>query len=166
MKILLLAAVFVCPVMIGVGISAYFSKRSKFYLDLIKFCEIMLSEITFLHTKLGDLVKANIDRFSSTLKTVLKEFEEYLNHSKTIDDFIKTCETQLVFLRPDERAVIVDFFRHLGEMDEEGESGNIKNYISEFKRIAENCEKDKSRFGGLFVKLGIAAGVVLVIILF
>jgi stage III sporulation protein AB len=151
--------------MIGVGVSAYFGRRVRFYSNMIKFCEIMLSEITFLHTKLGNLIQTNIDRFNSPFKTVLEEFKQYLDHSKTIDDFIKTCQTQLVFLRPDERAVVSDFFKHLGEMDEEGESGNIKNYISEFKRIAENCEKDKSRFGGLFVKLGIAAGAVLVIIL-
>ena len=165
MKILLLAAVFACCVLIGVGISAYYTKRVRFFRDSVKFCETMLSEVTFLHTKLGNLIKTNIERFNTPFRTVLEEFLKYLNHSVTVDDFIKTCETILVFLKPHERTVVSDFFRHLGEMDEEGESGNIKNYISEFRQTAENCEKDKSRFGGLFVKLGVAIGAVLVIIL-
>ena len=165
MKIILLAAVFICTTMIGVGVSAYYSKRARFYRDTIKFCEILLGEITFLHTKLGYMIEANIERFSGSFKIVLESYKMYLDHSVAIDTFIETCKNRLVFLKPQELAVVSDFFRHLGEMDEEGESGNIKNYISEFKRIAENCEQDKSRFGGLFVKLGIAAGAVLVIIL-
>ena len=68
------------------------------------------------------------------------------------------------FLKNDEKDVIFMFFKSLGRSDVDSQSKEIKNYQTRFESFSSTANNDNKKYGALSIKLGIIAGLFLIVL--
>ena len=57
------------------------------------------------------------------------------------------------------------FFKNLGRSDVDSQSKEIKNFQTRFETLSVTANNENKKYGSLSVKLGIVAGLVIIVIL-
>lgn len=164
MKWVLLIFIVVCFSYIGYGFSKYYSRRNKFFEDLILFSERLCIDIAFSKDKMLSIVNACKLEVSKDLERVLLVYEKYLVGE--IEDFTEEMyfETSNL-LNEDEQSSIKLFFKNLGRLDSKNQTKEIENFKTKFELLRKNSDIENRKFGGLFIKLGFILGLTLAILL-
>lgn len=152
LKILLAIVIIACSTAGGYLAANKFRARKKFYMQFSAFNERYLNELNYARRPLS---------------AFLKEYEYTGDFDKMLKGFSENREKKVAYsyLTQEERAACADYFSMLGK----GDAHSQKNFFSakkagiEEKRAA--AEKEAKSRGSLYVKLGLLAGLAVVILI-
>ncbi len=163
MKWLIIAVIFVVCVGIGLIFSSKYKKREKFYSALILFAQKLDVEINFSRERLKNLITSIDEKTKSNLAGLDKNFMHYLNGETELsqNELFKNIQ----FLKNEEKETIFLFFRSLGRSDVLGQSKEIANFTKRFDENLSKCSLENKKYGSLCIKLGVIAGLFMIVIL-
>lgn len=163
MKWLLIIIFFIISVTAGYLIAIKYKKRSNFFNSLIMLAQKLDVEINFSRERLKKVIENFDSKNKSNLLGVDNTFINYLNNGGELTSEMLFGKSTL--LKNDEKEMILMFFKSLGRMDVESQSKEIKNFISRFESSLTLCLQEEKKYGKLGVKLGVAVGLVVAVIL-
>ncbi len=163
MKWLFLALMFGLCVFVGYFFSMKYKKRLNFYSALILFAQKLDVEINFSRERLKKLIENIDEKTKKNLLGIDNNFLAYLNDNQelTYELLFKNCN----ILKQDEKEMIFLFFKSLGRTDVIGQTKEIQNFLKRFDDKLNKCLSDNKKYGSLCFKLGIIAGLFIVVIL-
>ena len=162
-KWLIIAILFFISVMIGYKFSEKYNKRLKFYKSLILLCQNLDVEINFSREKLRHLIENYDEKTRKNLLGIDEEYISYLSNPIELkkEDLFKKAN----ILKTEEKDIIYLFLKNLGRSDVENQSKEIKNFLSKFEEYKNTAELENKKYGSLSVKLGVIAGLFILVIL-
>ena len=102
------------------------------------------------------------EKNKSSLKGIDKNFIAFIDGDSPLDK--ESLFKGITFLKDDEKDMIFTFFKSLGRSDVDSQSKEVKNFQARFESVAEKVNSDNKKYGSLSIKLGIVAGLLLVVI--
>ncbi len=163
MKWILMVILFAGCLLVGYLYSNKYKKRVDFFNSLIYFAQKLDVEINFSRERLKKLVENFDEKAKSNLQGIDISFLKYLNEGGdlTAESLFKNKG----LIKKEEKEVVTMFFKNLGRSDVENQTKEIKNSIERFEKLQNDALMEYKKFGKLGIKLGIIAGLALVIIL-
>ena len=162
LKTMLLVLVVVGAIFVGLSINNYYVKRKNFFNELNKFLEYLKMQIQFQKSKLRQVVseykKQSLD---SNFTDFLSAFEKYLS---CLGEGC-TFDFDVNFLKPEEKVTLLRLFTSIGRFHSAGEYSNITNAIGEVRAFYDSALEKQRKFGLVSVKLSIACGLLIVLII-
>ncbi len=164
MKYALILLVFIACVAVGFIVSNRFTKRKKFWTSLIAFADKIAIEINFSRERLRVLIE-NFDTANrKNLLGIDIKFIEYLDKKSELTTDFLFDKNEL--LKPDEKDLVLLFFKTLGRSDVENQTKEIKSFSERFNELKMQSDNEQKKYGALSMKLGIIAGLFCAIIMF
>ena len=163
MKWILMGALFLICVFAGFLFSIKYRRRMAFFSTIIMLAQKLDVEINFSRERLKKLIESFDQKARGNLLGVDKAFIEYLENGGDLTSERLFGKNNL--LKAEEKEVVTIFFRGLGRSDVENQTKEIKNAISRFEKLLEGASADNKKYGSLGTKLGIIAGLAVVILL-
>ena len=163
MKWILMAILLACCLLAGHLYSNRYKKRVDFFNSLIYFAQKLDVEINFSRERLKKLVEDFDSKPKANLQGIDSAFIKYLSDGGDL-----TAESLFGnkgLIKKEEKEIVTMFFKNLGRSDVENQTKEIKNSIERFEKLQSDAIAEYKKFGKLGVKLGIIAGLALVIIL-
>ena len=136
---------------LGYVIGKNYSKREKFYGELLMLCNVLITNIRFNKNKLKIIINEFMDNCSNDMC-------EYLH------GYLRNDMEELSFISKYDNKRIKDFFSRLGEFDSGSEIGYIENSKIYFNDCYMKSMEDNKKYGVMYTKLGFMAGLILVIL--
>lgn len=151
LKIVLCIGIIAFSTGLGYLFSGKYRARKKFYTQFCVFNERYLNELTYTR---------------KPLSAFLKEYEYAGDFGKTVAGAEQRAdEIKYTYLSKEERKECGDYFRMLGK----GDSASQKNFFAAQKAALEakraDSEKQAKTRSGLYLKLGLLAGLAIVILI-
>ncbi len=163
MKWIIMAVLFVFCVAIGFFMSLKYKRRENFYSALIMFAQKLDVEINFSRERLKKLIEDMDEKNKKNLFGLDKNFLAYLGGSAELSQ--SELFKNIQFLKPEEKETVFLFFRSLGRSDVLGQSKEIANFSKRFDDSLGKCAAENKKYGSLCVKLGVVAGLFLLVIM-
>lgn len=163
MKWVFMAIMFTFCVGVGYFFSLKYKRRQNFYSSLIMFAQKLDVEINFSRERLKKLIEDMDEKNKKYLFGLDKNFLAYLSGNlelKQADLF-----RNITFLKNEEKETIFLFFKSLGRSDVLGQSKEIANFSKRFDDSLTKCSTENKKYGSLCFKLGIVAGLFLIVIM-
>ena len=162
-KWLIIAIMFAFCVAGGYLFSMKYKRREQFYHALIMFAQKLDLEINYSREQLKSLILSMDDKTKKNLFSLDKNFLAYLDGKEELsqDKLFSGCK----ILKNEEKETIFLFFKSLGRSDALGQSKDIQNFIKRFDESLNACSADNKKYGSLCFKLGIIAGLFMVVVL-
>lgn len=163
MKYVLLGIMFGVCVFIGYLFSLKYKRRQKFFSTLIMLAEKLDVEINYSRERLKKLISEFDESHKKNLLSVEQNFIDYLDGKceLTSENLFKN----VTILKASEKDFLFIFFKNLGRSDVENQTKEIKNYIKRFEEMSKTSDVENKKYGSLSLKLGIVAGLFLIVIL-
>lgn len=163
MKYVLLGIMFGVCVFVGYLFSLKYKKRQKFFSALIMLAEKLDVEINYSRDRLKKLISEFDEAHKKNLLSVEQNFIDYLDGKceLTSENLFKN----VTILKASEKDSLFIFFKNLGRSDVENQTKEIKNYIKRFEEMSKTSDVENKKYGSLSLKLGIVAGLFLIVIL-
>ena len=162
MKILLLILLACIAILIGYIFSKKYKTRSNFFQSLVMLCQKFDVEINFSRERLKNMFDSLEEKHKRNLYGIDKNFLSYLDKETSLDK--ESLFININFLKNDEKDVIFMFFKSLGRSDVDSQSKEIKNYQTRFESFSSTANNDNKKYGALSIKLGIIAGLFLIVL--
>ena len=160
-KYLILFAIAGICAYIGWGLSCYYTNRSKFFKSVELLFDKLKTEIRFSQGKLIEILN-DFQAPSKDVQTLIKNFVDCLNFDKDISP--ENLFANIKILSEDEKNVLTIFFKSLGKFDAFNQTNQLDNQQAQLADFFRKAEEDAKKFGALYIKLGIIAGLVIVLI--
>ena len=146
---------------IGWGFSSYYTNRSKFFKSIELLFDKLKTEIRFSQGKLIEILN-DFQSHSQDAQTLIKNFIDCLNFDKDICP--ENLFENIKILNEDEKNVLAIFFKTLGKFDAFNQTNQLANQQVQLAQFFTKAEEDAKKYGTLYIKLGIIAGLVIVLI--
>ena len=163
MKWIIMALLFGGCVVAGYLYSTRYKKRVDFFTSLIYFAQKLDVEINFSRERLKKLVEDFDSKSKTNLQGIDKSFINYLENGGELTANNLFGAKNLI--KKEEKETVTLFFKNLGRSDVENQTKEIKNSIERFEKMQCEALAEYKKFGKLGIKLGIIAGLALIIIL-
>ncbi len=163
LKFVLLFLLFMICVAVGYMCSLKYKKRQKFFSSLIILAEKLDVEINFSRERLKKLIEEVDISQKKNLCNIDQNYIEYLDGSCELS--MEQLFKNISILKPSEKDLILMFFKNLGRSDVENQSKEIKSYVKRFESFSASADTENKKYGSLCTKLGIVAGLFIVVIL-
>lgn len=163
MRYALIGILFCLCVLVGYVFSSKYTKRKRFFDSLISLAEKLSLEINFSRERLHVLIENFDEKNKRNLLGIDTNFVEYLD--KKVDLSTDELFKKIDILKQEEKDAVFLFFKTLGRSDVENQTKEIQSFVNRFRDIKSQCEVDHKKYGSLSLKLGIVAGLFLVVIL-
>ena len=163
MKIILVAIVFSCFLLIALGVRRYYNSRQNFYKDLTSFCSDLKLSIQSSNKKLITIIEESKEKYKGEFCLFLCHYEERLLNHISKDEFYYL--TRFEYLSLLERRQICSFFDELGRLTYDEEIEKIVNSERVFEEQKRVCSTEQTKYSSLYFKLFVVLGL-LVCILF
>lgn len=162
MKTILLCVVFVCCVLIGIGIGSYYKKRRDFYVDVCNFCDYSSSQISFALKKINEIVCDCKNNCQKEFFIYLATYERLLAGELTSEEFVK--QTKINFLTQEEKSELDGMFLSLGQMNRDEEIEKIAICKKNFGGKKVVCNEKFTKYNNLYFKLFFLFGLAIIVI--
>ena len=144
----------------GYRLSNKYIKRKKFFDVFFLFLKTLKADINFSGKKLKGILKNNN-------LTSCQEFNLLINNYcllLDVGDFgeLFAC---INILSLDEMEMICSFFKNLGKVDVYNQVKNIEAFECVVANFLKSADEDCKRYGSLYTKLGVLAGILVVILI-
>lgn len=163
LKFVLLFLLFVLCATVGYVCSLKYKKRQKFFSSLIMLAEKLDVEINFSRERLKKLIEEIDDSQKKNLCNIDQNYIEYLNGSCELG--VEQLFKNISILKASEKDLILLFFKSLGRSDVENQSKEIQSYVKRFESLSASADSENKKYGSLCTKLGIVAGLFVVVVL-
>ncbi len=162
MKFILLGALMFICIFIGYIISLKYSRRAKFFKTIVMLCQKLNVEINFSRERLKALFLSFDEKTQKQLASLDKNYIEYLENNSQLTE--ENLFKGITFLKQNEKDLLLLFFKSLGRSDLASQSQELSNYEKRFTEFSELSSSENKKFGSLSIKLGIIAGLVVVVL--
>lgn len=162
MKFLLIALFAGIAIYIGFIFAKKYKTRENFFMALVMLCQKFDVEINYSRQRLKNIFASLDDKQKKALQGIDKNFLSFIDKESPLEK--EYLFKNINFLKEDEKDVIFMFFKNLGRSDVDSQSKEIKNFQSRFEAISNNAIKDNKKYGQLSIKLGIVAGLFIVVL--
>ena len=162
MKYIFLILLALATTFIGYMFSRKYRIRANFFPALLFLCQKFDIEINFSRERLKNIFLSLDEKNKSSLKGIDKNFIAFIDGDSPLDK--ESLFKGITFLKDDEKDMIFTFFKSLGRSDVDSQSKEVKNFQARFESVAEKVNSDNKKYGSLSIKLGIVAGLLLVVI--
>ncbi len=162
MKYIFLILLALATTFIGYMFSRKYRIRANFFQALLFLCQKFDIEINFSRERLKNIFLSLDEKNKSSLKGIDKNFIAFIDGDSPLDK--ASLFKGITFLKDDEKDMIFTFFKSLGRSDVDSQSKEVKNFQARFESVAEKVNSDNKKYGSLSIKLGIVAGLLLVVI--
>lgn len=163
MKYALLVILFLICTFVGYFFSLKYKKRQKFFSSLIMLAEKLDVEINYSRERLKKLIQEFDNNQRKNLMGIENNYLNFLDGDEELNS--ELLFKNISFLKPSEKDLVFLFFKNLGRSDVENQSKEIKSYVKRFEEQSKICDSENKKYGSLCTKLGIIAGLFLVVIL-
>lgn len=163
-KYALMVLVLGCFGYIGMGIGKYYFKKQVFYENLIDFCNLLLSEISFLKSDLISVCKRVSLNTNTEFSNVLIAYVSKLTDEKSEDDVFNKYLDKL-FLTKNEVYYLKGFFNSLGKTGINEQIDLVNYYLNVFNQHLKDSTKNNEKYAPLFKKMGWIVGLLVCIVL-
>ncbi len=163
MKYLFLAVLSGISVYIGYIFSRKYKIRANFFQALVMLCQKFDVEINYSRERLKNIFLGLDEKQKKKLQGIDINFLSYINNETNFDR--DSLFRNLRFLKEEEKDVIFMLFKNLGRSDVDSQSKEIKNFQTRFETLSVTANNENKKYGSLSVKLGIVAGLVIIVIL-
>ena len=163
MKILILVILAGISIYVGYIFSRKYKKRANFFQTLVMLCQKFDVEINYSRERLKNIFIGLDEKQKSKLQGIDKNFIAYINQENPLEK--EFLFKNINFLKEEEKDVIYLFFKSLGRSDVDSQSKEIKNFQNRFEVLSSNAITENKKYGSLSIKLGIIAGLVIIILL-
>lgn len=160
--VLLLMLFGVC-VVVGYMFSLKYKKRQAFFSSIIMLAEKLDVEINYSRERLKKLIQEVDEGQKKKLCSIDKNYIAYLDGECELS--METLFKNIPFLKASEKDLIFLFFKSLGRSDVENQSKEIKSYIKRFETLSSSADSENKKYGSLCTKIGIIAGLFVVVVL-
>lgn len=143
----------------GYVLSKKYRMRKDFYRQLYSFNRSFLSEISFSRRPIEAWIEKT--RFTGEFDCTVKSFITALKNG---DSELNTLSCP-DFLTADEKNFLREYFFSLGRGDSAGQKGYFTAAEKTLGAQKDGAEKDATRYGDLYVKMGVLLGLTLLILL-
>ncbi len=148
-------AITVCTY-VGYKSSAKFTLRRTFLQDWVNFNNLLKTEVAFSHNSLKKLLETQSDgKFNTLLKDNL--FEQPSDESKRFFDKSK-------ILQSTEKQMLASYFSTIGKSDAKSELLYVSGIGERLKPMLDKAVEDEKKFRSLYMKLGFACGLVILVL--
>lgn len=125
-------------------------------------CQKFDVEINFSKERLKNIFE-NLDaKQKDKLYGLVENFLSYIEQENPLEK--DTLFKGITFLKEEEKDVVFMFFKSLGRSDLASQSKEAKNFLTRFETLASSSNNDNKKFGSLSIKLGIIAGLFIIVI--
>ena len=162
MKYILLIALLIVCVLIGYIFSRKYSTRANFFKAIISLCQKFDIEINYSRERLKNIFLNLDENIKKDLKGIDKNYLSFIDKETPLDK--NSLFTGINFLKEEEKDVLFNFFRVLGRSDVESQSREIKNFLKRFEELSQTAITENKKYGSLSIKLGVIAGLVLIVL--
>lgn len=152
LKLLLCAAIVAFCVGIGYLAGEKYRSRKKFYARFLSFHERYLNELTYARTPLAEFLAA---------EDLNGDFGKLLNAVRCHE----TPNAEFSYLTAEERKGCAEYFSMLGKGDSASQRGYFGSKTAELFDKKTKAEEEAKRRGELALKLGLLAGLAVVILI-
>ncbi len=150
-------------IFIGYIFSIKYKRRSSFFKSLVLLCQKMDVEINYSRERLKNLFQNFDDKMKKNLQGIDKNFLQYLESNSPLQE--EALLKNINFLKPNEKDLIMLFFKSLGRSDLASQSKELKNFEKRFEEFSQQATSENKKYGSLSIKLGIAAALMLIVVL-
>ena len=162
MKYVLLGIIFVVCTLVGYTFSLKYKRRQKFFSSIIMLAEKLDVEINYSRERLKKLILEFDENQKKNLLGIENNYLNFLDGDEELTN--ELLFKNITFLKPSERDVVFLFFKNLGRSDVENQSKEIKSHVKRCEDISKICDVENKKYGSLCTKLGIIAGLFLIVI--
>lgn len=162
MKYILLIALLIVCVLIGYIFSRKYSTRANFFKAIISLCQKFDIEINYSRERLKNIFLNLDENIKKDLKGIDKNYLSFIDKETPLDK--NSLFIGINFLKEEEKDVLFNFFRVLGRSDVESQSREIKNFLKRFEELSQTAITENKKYGSLSIKLGVIAGLVLIVL--
>lgn len=162
MKFVLLAVFAGISIYIGYMFSRKYKTRENFFLALVMLCQKFDVEINYSRQRLKNIFSSLDEKQKKSLQGIDKNFLSFIDKETPLEK--EYLFNGINFLKEDEKDVIFMFFKNLGRSDVDSQSKEIKNFQARFESISTNAINENKKYGQLAIKLGIVAGLFIVVL--
>lgn len=162
MKFFILAFLALCCVGIGYIFSLKYRRRAIFFRTLVMLCQKIDVEINYSRERLKNLLKNFDDKTKRNLHGLDANYITYLENNTSLEE--ATLFKNINFLKQNEKDLILLFFKSLGRSDLASQSQELKNYEKRFEEFSNGASGENKKYGSLSIKLGIIAGLAVVVL--
>lgn len=163
MKYLFLALLAGISVYVGYMFSRKYKIRANFFQALVMLCQKFDVEINYSRERLKNIFVGLDDKQKKKLQGIDNNFLSYINNEVAFER--DTLFKNLKFLKEEEKDVIFMFFKNLGRSDVDSQSKEIKNFQTRFESLSSTANTENKKYGSLSIKLGIVAGLIIIVLL-
>lgn len=162
MKYLLLFVLAGACFFIGFIFSKKYKKRANFFQALVMLCQKFDVEINFSRERLKNIFQNLDQKQKDKLAGLVDNFLSYIEQEIPLEK--ETLFKGITFLKEEEKDVVFMFFKSLGRSDVDSQSKEAKNYLSRFETLSSSANNENKKYGSLSVKLGIIAGLFVIVL--
>ncbi len=162
MKFILLIFFACIAVFIGVMFSKKYKVRANFFQSLVMLCQKFDVEINYSRERLKNIFDNLDEKHKLSLYGIDANYKAFLNKENSLEK--ENLFKNINFLKENEKDVIFMFFKTLGRSDVDSQSKEIKNYQSRFESFSNSSFNENKKYGGLSIKLGIIAGLLIIVL--
>lgn len=163
MKYFLIAILFGICLFVGFLVSNKYRQRSAFFKALVLVCQKLNVEISFSRERLKNLVGSFDQQTKKSLCGLADNYLAFIEQESPLDK--ESLFKNIKFLKEDEKDIIFLFFRSLGRSDVDSQSKELSNFEKRFESLVTSSAEENKKYGKLSFKLGIMAGLLIVIVL-
>lgn len=152
LKLLLGALIVAFCALIGYFAAEKYRARKRFFAAMSAFNDKYLSELKYARKPLPVFLKENV--FQGDFGAAVNEFS-----------LSRKLPAKKSYLSADEQSKVEEYLNMLGRGDAHAQSGYFESRREELSALRDLCEKEAKERGGLYLKLGVIAGLAFVILI-
>lgn len=153
-----------CFSYIGLGIRKYYTVRSSFYTDCVRFIETLQEEISYLKSPLTLIIDMFCEERKGEFVKTLTAYKEVVASGSVNTERVSKC-LPAHYLTSAEKEVLTTFLTSLGKLDAPTQLQSLANYKQRISLKQETCEKLRTTYGTLAFRLGVLAGILAMILI-
>lgn len=163
MKIFLIVFLFLLCLGAGFVVSNKYRKRANFFKALVMICQKLNVEISFSRERIKTLMSSFDAKTKESLCGMMDNYLAFIDKESPLEK--ETLFKNINFLKEDEKNVIFLFFKSLGRSDVDSQSKELANFEKRFEDLVSTSTEENKKYGKMSFKLGIVAGLMMVVIL-
>lgn len=162
MKFVFLILIACLSTYIGYIFSKKYKTRSNFFQSLLYLCQKFDIEINYSRERLKNIFLNLDEKNKNSLKGIDNNYISFIDKEAPLDK--ENLFKDINFLKDNEKDLIFTFFKSLGRSDVDSQSKELKNFQVRFNELVNSTNAENKKYGSLFIKLGLIAGFMIVVI--
>lgn len=149
---------------IGITGKLYYDKRYRFLKDFVAFLQDLKDNMVYSKDNLISIAAKFVQQNKGDICKALVLYKEILAKGENTEKNIKDI-FDYKYLKKGERAFVNEFFLTLGTLDYDNQIAKVNLTMVQAEKLRDKAEKDSKTTGAVLSKLGLLAGIAIMLIM-